>query len=499
MSNLRIKKKHIDAKAIDGSKIELLANEALKAVSNGVAVDLIKIDADGKVYAKSLEIAYSSDVSTEASARASADASLETRLSTEEADRADADDSLEARLSAEEVARASVDAVLSGALSLEIEDRASGDALISSQIQTLVGAEASARASAGASLETRLSTEEVDRADADDSLETRLSTEEADRADADDSLETRLSTEEANRDAADISVLAAAKSYVDDVIGVDSASVANFLNLAAAMEDDDSATGLINALASEASARASADASLETRLSTEEVDRADADDSLEAKLSGDMSSEASTRLSADNSLSSRIDALTGGGSGSLGQVSNDISTEASVRASADAVLSTDIASEISARSSAITAEVSARVSGDASVLAAAKAYVDDIVGVDSNSVANFLNLANVMADNNDATGLVDAMADIANGHRKESITLVDATHKVGGVWKITLQEKVKANSLMLSVGRLMVHQGIDYTLSDTTSVTVITFIGELAVGGSEELAAGDVIHAKYMK
>ena len=65
--SLQIKKKQIENKAIDGSKIELVSGDALKAQDpsqNNAIVDLIEIDTDGDVLVKEKEIAFKTDVTS---------------------------------------------------------------------------------------------------------------------------------------------------------------------------------------------------------------------------------------------------------------------------------------------------------------------------------------------------------------------------------------------------------------------------------------------------
>lgn len=65
--SLRIKKKQIEDKAIDGSKIELGAGDALRAQDpsqNNTSVDLLEIDQDGDVLIKDQEIAFKTDVTS---------------------------------------------------------------------------------------------------------------------------------------------------------------------------------------------------------------------------------------------------------------------------------------------------------------------------------------------------------------------------------------------------------------------------------------------------
>ena len=275
----------------------------------------------------SLESALNVAISTEASSRAAADASLEvidgsieTRLSAEESARVNKDSSLTARLSDEEDARASGDLSLTTRVSAEESARAVADAslaTINGSIETRVSAEESARAAADSSLESALnvaiSTEASSRVAADDSLEvidgsieTRLSVEESNRVAEvasleliDASLETRLSNDE---DA----LTAEISETKDDVDSLDvrvsteiSTRIADVNSLESRVSDDE------DNLTTEGEVRASADTSLTTRLSSEESLALANNTSQDARISA----EESARLAGDNSLDLRVDAL----------------------------------------------------------------------------------------------------------------------------------------------------------------------------------------------
>jgi len=91
-------------------------------------------------------------------------------------------------------------------------------------------------------------------------------------------------------------------------------------------------------------------------------------------------------------------------------------------------------------------------------------------------------------------------------------TYADATYEAASVWNkedltlngtdITNQYKDLAFtivdfSLSLSVSGVLQTEGVDYTLSVVSSVTRITFAGDLATGGPAALISGDVLHAQY--
>jgi tetrahydromethanopterin S-methyltransferase subunit F len=63
---------------------------------------------------------------------------------------------------------------------------------------------------------------------------------------------------------------------------------------------------------------------------------------------------------------------------------------------------------------------------------------------------------------------------------------------------IELAQTPVANSLVVFVNRLAVHEGEDYTVSVVDGVTRLTWAGEFAVGGIEAIELGDFIRVTYM-
>ena len=99
MANLRVKKKHLDANSVDGTKIKLSANEALRGVDKDSAeVDLLKLDGNNKLIGYGYELARKVDLEAEESARVAADL-------TEKSERIAADSSLQAAIDAEASSR----------------------------------------------------------------------------------------------------------------------------------------------------------------------------------------------------------------------------------------------------------------------------------------------------------------------------------------------------------------------------------------------------------
>lgn len=95
-----------------------------------------------------------------------------------------------------------------------------------------------------------------------------------------------------------------------------------------------------------------------------------------------------------------------------------------------------------------------------------------------------------------ATTVQAAIEELASViHEKEKHVLVQADIDNGYV---DLEQEAMEKSVVASVGRLMIQEGDDYTLTVQSGVTRLTFTGDLIEPGQEKLAAGDVIYVKYM-
>lgn len=92
MANLRVKKKHLNPDAVDGTKLKLLKGESIRIIDESDAeVELVKLDALGNVIGNGFELAKKVDLEAEVSSRQAA-------LSAEESARIAADDGLDSRL-----------------------------------------------------------------------------------------------------------------------------------------------------------------------------------------------------------------------------------------------------------------------------------------------------------------------------------------------------------------------------------------------------------------
>lgn len=93
---------------------------------------------------------------------------------------------------------------------------------------------------------------------------------------------------------------------------------------------DSQISSLQSDLSTETNARISADSALDVRLSSAESSISTHDSQI-SSLQSDLSTETNNRISADSNLQSQIDAITGGGSGSLSAVQSELdNTQAAI-------------------------------------------------------------------------------------------------------------------------------------------------------------------------
>jgi len=350
-------------------------------------------------------------------------------------------DALSVDLSAEISSRVTGDASLSTALATEVSDRASADASLSTALAT----EVSDRASADASLSTGLATEVSDRASADASLSTGLATEVSDRASADASLSTALATEVSDRASADASLSTALANEVSDRASGDAS--------------------LSTALANEVSDRASAVASLSTAAETY-TDQAIADLVDNAPELLDTLNELAAALGDDPNFATSVLSTIASYSTAT---STAVSAEVSNRVSGDASLSTALATEVSDRASgdaslstALATEVSDRASADASLSTALATEVSDRASADASlSTA----LATEVSDRASADAVLSTRLD---NFSVSSVVNETSVSKDGDVFTVGLASDVSiANSL--TVGGVGSFKGVDNVLDAAVS------------------------------
>lgn len=142
---------------------------------------------------------------------------------------------------------------------------------------------------------------------------------------------------------------------------------------------------------------------------------------------------------------------------------------------------TNLNNEIANRQQAVSDEEAARIAGDAALQS----------NLDTEEAAR------IAADSAEQTARIAADADllskigqVRDNARKESFTGISTGQFVLG-------NHVIENTLTVVVGRVVAHEGVDYTVDYSTAT--VTFIGSMASGGDEEVTASDTIYVSYDK
>lgn len=492
----QIKKGFIAANAIDGSKLKLLNNEAIRAAqADGADVELMKLDDSNvlqflKMPQVSADPSQGNDVArksyvdaqvsaagdsaaaglaSEQSARESADSGLQSAIDTEKgridailsAATADADSFAEIVNLINSVDTESDSAfgsyVLSNnaALAQESADRAAGDAGLASDVAD----EASARQSADTALQGNLDQEVADRQAAD-------SAEQSAREGADATLQGNIDAEASTRGNADsalsgrLDVLEAdpvTKSYVDtwggDEANTRSAADANLQsqidNLTSNMDPAalDSLTEIV------------------TAFQAADSDMTAAVTALGTSASSAVAAEESRATAAEGVLQAAIDAEVSRAQGQEAAIDTRFTNNEAASAA-----------EVSNRQAAVSAEQSAREAEDATLQG----------NIDSEESAR-------EAADSALDVRVDALEAVTS--RKEKIVLSAGDASNGYV---DLAVTCKTDSEMVFIGSLYAHDGDDYTVSTVGGKTRITFAGPLAAGGASEMAENEIVYVRYL-
>ena len=155
--------------------------------------------------------------------------------------------------------------------------------------------------------------------------------------------------------------------------------------------------------------------------------------------------------------------------------------------SVDTENDTAFAGYVLSNDAALAQEISSREAGDTSTLQAAKDYTDvkisEIPEVDLTSVES--SIASLEASDVAIDGRLDVLE--AKGYSKGSVTIAEELAFID-------LDREYSVILFMSVGRLAVHEGEDFTTSIVDGKTRVTWIGSLASpAGTEAIIAGDKI------
>jgi len=138
-------------------------------------------------------------------------------------------------------------------------------------------------------------------------------------------------------------------------------------------------------------------------------------------------------------------------------------------------------------------------------LTASKALVSDANGkvaaasLDSSKLAHLSDVTSAIQAQLDAKAAKSAINAAVNALNAKEEKVITAGNSATYFVKFPLAAKPAANSVVASVGRLMLQEGVDYDVAEVSGSWQLTFKGSIVQGQDEALELGDHIHVKYMK
>lgn len=227
-----------------------------------------------------------------------------------------------------------------------------------------------------------------------------------------------------------------------------------------------------------------------------------------SSVSGSIASEAQARIDADNALDARLDVIEGSGEGSIAKSLEDSKAYtdqkvADLVASAPEVLDTlkELADALGGDEN-FAATVSSQIGSIASDLDALELSVADSVSslqADVSSVVSDLSdldayAQDIRSDVDSHESRIDALEALNDGpifHKAKIVIGAELAF-------IDLPHSAIENSIVASVGRLMIHKDEDFSVSIVGGVSRLTFINSLAnPDGEEKIETGDIIFVTY--
>ena len=198
--------------------------------------------------------------------------------------------------------------------------------------------------------------------------------------------------------------------------------------------------------------------------------------------------------SADSSLSGSISALSSSASSALGEeIARATAAEAAEKARAEAsesVLTAAVSSEAATRAAADSSEAATRAAADSALASS----IDDLDGYAQDIRSDVDNLDGYAQDiRSDLDALQSAFDAQVDGPFYNKMKIEVSANLA----TVELAHEAIANSIVVSVGRLMVHKDEDFTVSVVGGVTHLTWIGDMASEGVEAIQSGDKVFVTY--
>ena len=540
----QIKKKFIQNDAVDGQKIKLQKDQSIRGQKqDGSEVELLKLDGSDKLVSGGQELAFKQVVDAQVS-------DVQGKLDSEQASRISGDSTEQSRAQGEE---SRIESKFDSMIASEESSRGSADQGLQSQINTEKGridailsasdadkdsfAEIvelinsvdtesdSAFASYVLSNNTALASEVSSRQQGDQGLQSNIDAEETRAMGEESRIESKfdgtMSTEQAARIAGDADL----QSQHDDLDGYAQDVRSDLDNLDGYAQDvrsdlDQEIVDRAAAVSAEASARQSADSSLQSSLNSE-ISRAQSAESTEqaARIAGDSSTLQSSKDYTDGKISLLMSNLDTEALDSLVEVVTAFQN-------ADSSLNSTISSLSSSASSGLATEQAARIAGDQTLqldLDAAEAAISSEImratgvegGIDSRLVTAENEINTLQFDLDAAEAAISSEVMRATGVEGGLDSRIQALEvqndgpyfqkqkfvidEISELSSIELSHECMENSLVVCVGRLMVHKDEDYSVSVVSGKSVLTWMGDFATSGVEGIEAGDVIFVTFAR
>lgn len=234
--------------------------------------------------------------------------------------------------------------------------------------------------------------------------------------------------------------------------------------------------------------------------------------SLASSASSALSAEESARIAADSALQSEIDAEESRAMAAESSLQSGISSEQSRAMAAESALQGEIDAEEVARANAISSvqsAISAEQTRATGVEAQLQSDLDDLDGYAQDIRSDLDDLDGYAQDiRSDLDAEMARVATVESGFDSRLDALEAQTdgpsfHKMKievseNLAYVELAHEAIANSIVVSVGRLMAHKDEDFTVSVVGGVTRLTWIGSMvSPDGVEAIESGDKVFVTY--
>ena len=293
-------------------------------------------------------------LSDEATARQTADTTLQTNITAEVTRATGIENQLRTDLTAETNRATTTEKTLQDNIDAEILDRQSADTALQTSITTLntkVDGEIQDRQSADTTLTTNLNKEIQDRKDADRSLQESITQEISDRAHGDELLSTNLANEVTRATTAEGTLTTNLANEVTRATNAETALQTSITSIDSRIDDleDDIATDISTAinqvkadLTTEVSRATTAEGTLQSNITAEETRAKLAEKDLQTNLTIETNRAASAENTLSNSIQVLNDRIQNSITTAIQELQNDLDKEIQDRVDGDNSIKTNL-------------------------------------------------------------------------------------------------------------------------------------------------------------